>query len=130
MGAVLTIAAEDLRTFVDDRFASGTDPQGDPWVPLEPPTIAKRRKGAGGGEPSILVDTSILRNSITSKIRGNRITVGTNIPYGLFHQFGTEAMFERPFIPTGADFEDGIGQAEIRSIERMITAWVVRGELG
>jgi phage virion morphogenesis protein len=130
MGPVMAVAAEDLRAFVDDRFETGTDPQGDEWHSLEPATIRKRRKGGAGGQPTILVDTATLRNSTTAESTGDSLIVGTNVDYAAAHQLGTESMFERPFIPTGEDFKSGIGQAEMKNIKRMVTAWILRGELG
>jgi len=136
MEPVLAVMAEDMKQFVRDRFESGTDPMGDDWVPLEPATIAGRRKGrkgrkaAGGEKVRILVDTAILQNSINAEATKRRLIVGTNIEYALFHQEGTEAMFARPFIPVKADFATSIGEAEMKSFKRMITAYVLRGELG
>ena len=66
------------------------------WYPLSPDTIlARRREGRGH---KILIDTGILMNSITYKVEGNTLLVGTNVPYGAYHQHGTKNMIARPFL--------------------------------
>lgn len=57
-------------------FRSGTDPYGIPW---KPPVLRK-------GQP--LVDTGRLRSSISSRVIGQEVEVGTNLIYAPIHQFG------------------------------------------
>ena len=78
-----------LVTRIKLGFQSGTAPHGAPWRPLV----------LRAGQP--LLDTGRLRNSITSKIDGDRVLVGTNLTYshdgktwsaGRVHQFGATVL--------------------------------------
>lgn len=62
------------------RFQTSTDPQGRPWKPL------KRPRKRGGNKP--LLDTGMLRNSITSVPTATGVIVGSNLIYAAIHQFG------------------------------------------
>lgn len=116
---VLTVAAQDLTTFVDDRFETSTGPDGSEWKELDPRTVAarrgqtrktksgKRKKRTDAGSVQILVDTGRLRQSIATKIEGNTLTVGTNVEYAGVHQFGGEDVPARPYLPV---VETGEGQ--------------------
>lgn len=69
VGAAL---AENVRM----TFVMGASPYGVPWAPL------RHRKG----QP--LRDTGRLMNSITHRVVGNTVEVGTNVEYAPTHQFG------------------------------------------
>lgn len=49
---VLTVLAQDLRTFVDDRFATSTGPNGRPWADLSESALESRARRAAG--PSVV----------------------------------------------------------------------------
>lgn len=68
------------------RFIDGRGPDGNPWAPLSPVTIAKRRKEGRGAKP--LRDTGLLMNSIAHRVDGNSVIVGPREKYGAFQQFG------------------------------------------
>ena len=75
------------------NFARQSAPDGTPWAPLAPSTLARKRSGA------ILRETSALVNSIAA--RGpfqNTVRVGATMEYGVYHQFGTKRMPARPFL--------------------------------
>lgn len=57
-------------------FRSSTDPYGLPWLA---PVLRK-------GQP--LLDTGRLRNSVSSRVIGQEVEVGTNLIYAPIHQFG------------------------------------------
>jgi phage gpG-like protein len=84
---ITSVVAADLMTFVDDRFAGGTAPDGGAWAPL------KARVG------SVLIDTSRLRNSIFGRGQRTGLQFGTNVPYAGHHQLGTERIPQRAFLP-------------------------------
>lgn len=65
-----------LMTSIDQRFRSGTAPDGSPWRPL------RYRQG----QP--LVDSGRLRQSITRRVFSDAVEVGTNVVYAAIHQFG------------------------------------------
>lgn len=78
------IVAASLLGFKDSR-----DPYGQPWKPLAPATIARRRKGSS----TPLLDTGRLRNSITRRVLagGNGVEIGSNVIYAAIHNFGGRA---------------------------------------
>ena len=98
---------------VRKRFDNEVGVDGQRWDELAESTIkAKaRRKRTGkpyrtNAEPSaILKDTFTLRDSITYAIGQNRVSIGTNIEYGVF------AQSTRPFL--GVNNEDAIEIVEI-----------------
>lgn len=112
------------------RFGEQRDPDGKPWQPLAAATVAPRKKDYGKRGRikkraearlqgrKILIQTARLRNSISSKVSGTAVAVGTNVVYARIHQFGGKAgrgkkvtIPARPFLGiSGAD------QAEIRRI--------------
>lgn len=116
---VLTVAAEDVRTFVDDRFDTATAPDGTEWADLAPSTLLSRamkgtRKRKGGkrrrrsiealhnaiGAVKPLVDTGRLRSSIAVRVDRTGLTVGSNVEYAEYQQLGTrEGLKARRFLP-------------------------------
>ena len=74
-----------LRQSTQDRFNSGTDPEGNTWKPLLPAYAAIKRG------PSILVGSGMaggLQGSITFDTGPDYVAVGSNRIYAAVHQFG------------------------------------------
>jgi len=87
-------------------FRDSADPWGNPWAPLSPVTLLRRAARRTGGNPyrrdgrlkkaavqiigsaKPLLDTGRLRNSITFRIDGNGVVVGTNLVQAGMQQFG------------------------------------------
>lgn len=62
---VLTDQIQDLLVRrVKDRFEKERDPDGQPWAPLEEPTLARRRRAGGRSGQKILTQSRELRDSI------------------------------------------------------------------
>lgn len=59
-----------------------------PWEPLRPSTVARRRKGRGGGGHKILQDTGILRASFVKKDLRRGVAVGSPVKYSDKHEKG------------------------------------------
>jgi len=76
--------------WVDRQFQSQGGQGGTPWPRLSPNTIAARR----GGSSQILQDTGRLKSSFTHTLTGRGVSVGTNVEYASFHQFGTKGPYE------------------------------------
>lgn len=84
-------------------FSTGIDPNGKPWAPLRPATIAKKGHGI------ILVDRDPLMDSLTKRsdsgairaITDRMAVFGTSVPYAIFHQMGTSRLPIRA--PVGVD---------------------------
>ncbi len=126
MRPVLTIAAQDLKTLIDDRFTTSTAPNGSEWQPLKPETVERK----GSDKP--LIDTGILRNSINSQATRRTIRFGTNVPYARTHQFGRGAIPARPFLPidtSGRLVRSGPAGTEFEAMRQMIGHWVKTGEI-
>lgn len=66
------------------RFAAQTDPQGRPWAPLSPVTVARKRKNKG----LKLVLDGYLKDTMRYQITPTSIEFGTDRKYGATHQFG------------------------------------------
>ena len=100
LSPVLTVAAQDTKTLIDDSFRRSRGPDGKLWKELLPSTVKRRRQGRNRGarKATILVDTGILRNSMYSTSDKSSLTMGTNTPYAVYHQFGNGRML-RPFMP-------------------------------
>lgn len=74
-----------------DRFRTKRDPGGVAWANLAPETV--KSKNARGG---ILVDHGDLMRSITYHASSQAVAVGTDRPYGKYHQTGTNPYIIRP----------------------------------
>lgn len=132
----------------DMLFRKGQDPNGQPWAPLSPVTIARRnaRTPAGGESKGhqILVDRGILKNSLTqasnpygvNSTDANEVALGTNVAYARIHQDGgrvsiTKDSFGRTleqarsaFIPARPFI--GFGQQDEETIGEKVLAWLDR----
>lgn len=78
----------------DLSFRAQEDPWGAPWAPLSETTLARRR----GTSAHILRDTGRLANSISARVTGTAVEVGTNVIYAATHQFGrpTNRFYNTP----------------------------------
>lgn len=79
------------------RFLKEVDPDENKWAALSPATLRKKRTR------SILRETSILANSISSEHSGKKGRVYTNDEKALWHQYGTENMPARPILGINED---------------------------
>lgn len=97
------------------RFDREVDPNEKPWAPLQPQSIARKRR-AGYGDRKLLVQTGNLRSAIKA-IRGGTGTISTNtgagsrigiedpkvVKYARLHNQGRGGMPLRKFLGIGAD---------------------------
>ena len=81
----LLVKQQTQRHFIEQR-----DPDGNAWLPLSKNTVEyKQHKGsASSGSPKILIDTGNLWNSISYRVAGNTVFVGSDRLYGTYHQLG------------------------------------------
>jgi phage gpG-like protein len=97
----LAAIADDCREMIAEQFASQGGAEGTPWAPLAPSTLRRRR-----ASPSILYATGALRRSLTEpgaaghieELEDQSLTLGTRLPYALYHQTGTRRLPARPII--------------------------------
>ncbi|MNZ38299.1 Phage virion morphogenesis family protein [compost metagenome] len=73
---------EYLHLSTDDRFRAQVGPDGTPWAPLSPVTLA-RKKGN-----RILRESGTLQDTLRHQVSGNELSFGTDRPYGAAMQFG------------------------------------------
>jgi phage gpG-like protein len=133
---IMEVVAADVRTFVDDRFASGTDVDGVAFKALShtTETISPRRIG---GRP--LNDTTRLRRSFTTRTNPRGFTFGSNVVYAAAQNFGNPAnrvfgkasgpIPARPFLPVTPS---GLDLAPLAFWDRqreVIAHWVRTGEV-
>lgn len=78
---VMNAIAEGLRTSTQERFRTGTAPDGSRWTPS---------MRAQTGKGNTLVDSAGLKNSIQAKADASGAAVGTNKIYAATHQYGDE----------------------------------------
>lgn len=93
--------ADDFREMMARQFASQGSAEGTPWAPLAPSTLRRRRTS-----PSILYATGALLRSLTEpgaaghveELEDQSLTLGSGLPYALYHQTGTRRLPARPLI--------------------------------
>lgn len=111
-------AGVELRAAVIDGFRRSEDPAtGKVWAPNSDRTIDRK----GSSKP--LIDTARLRNSVASRVQGNLVFVGTNVPYAAPHQFGSpeQKIPQRRFLPGNAagQFFARSGSLAAQAVERI-----------
>ncbi|MGE7992543.1 phage virion morphogenesis protein [Pseudomonas sp. NPDC089554] len=74
--------AEYLHMSVDARARRQVAPDGSPWAPLSPRTLARKKGNKTLRESGALLDT--LRHQVSN----DELQFGTDRPYGALHQFG------------------------------------------
>ena len=88
---ILDESAAVLLNRIRDRFLDETDPDGNRWIPSR----ASMMRSGGG----TLFDTGRLFHSIQLYADGeDSRAIGTDVPYGVFHQFGTARLPKRQFL--------------------------------
>ncbi|SRR6266481_552483 len=88
---LLNIAGNVMRSSVEQTFRDQGSPAGS-WPPLAALTARHRTSGH-----KILIGKGRLKNSITFRVSGNQLAIGTNLKYAAIHQFGGEAGRRPPF---------------------------------
>jgi len=95
----LKLAGVHMYKSINENFQAQGRPTG--WRPLKEKTIKRRRKGKGVGTAQILLDTGVLRASVTSptpkkakaksiyRLSNDRLEIGTNLTYAMVHQKGS-----------------------------------------
>lgn len=67
------------------------------------------------------VDTGLLRNSVQTNIDGPlKATVGTNVEYAGYQEFGTRHQKGTPFLTPAADEQKKEFEKDVRNLERSL----------
>lgn len=91
--------ADDFRELISEQFASEGRAGGTPWTELAPSTLRRKRRAGS----SILYVTGALLRSLrdpgepghAEEFDGNTLTIGSRLPYALYHQTGVGWGFNR-----------------------------------
>lgn len=115
--------AEYLHQSTDDRFRRQVAPDGSPWAPLAPSTLAKKKDGR------ILRETGALQDTLRHSVSNNELAFGTDRPYGAIHQFGGKiehaARSQQVYFRQG---KDGlVGNRFVKKHQSNFSQWVTRG---
>ncbi len=133
--------AEALTSSSIARFNQQRDPEGKPWKPLALATVqggltsrsftkkGQIRKPAERKllRRKILIQSAQLRNSISSRVKGTTIHVGTNKKYARVHQLGGEAGRKTARVQVPARPFLGISDADQTVITRAVERHVLGG---
>ena len=115
--------AEYLHQSTDDRFRQQVAPDGSPWAPLAPSTLA-RTKGN-----KILRDKGTLQDTLRHSVSNNELSFGTDRPYGAIHQFGGKvehaARSQQVYFRQGKD--GSVGNRFVKKSKSNFAQWVTRG---
>lgn len=119
MGRILPAIGNILVANAQLTFRESRDPWGVAWAPLTATTLYQRAARRTGGKPykrdgtlkksaaaifataKPLLDTGRLRNSVTFRIDGSTVIVGTNVIYAGTQQFGAKKRSYKGRAPWG-----------------------------
>jgi phage virion morphogenesis protein len=115
--------AEYLHQSTDDRFRQQVAPDGSPWAPLAPSTLA-RKKGS-----QILRDKGTLQDTLRHSVSKNELSFGTDRPYGATHQLGGKiehaARSQQVYFRQGKD--GSVGNRFVKKSKSNFAQWITRG---
>jgi len=106
----LTEIADDFRAMIAEQFASEGRTGGTPWAPLAPSTARRRRSG------TLLNVTGALLSSLRDvgapghieETNGQTLTLGSRLPYAMYHQTGTGAGYGQTYMPVRVKGQRGM----------------------
>lgn len=124
----LKLIADDFREMVSEQFASEGAAGGTPWAELARSTLRSRRGSSG-----ILNSTGALLASLTDsdseghveETDGQSLSIGSSVPYALFHQTGAGRGFGLASILSGRGLGRGLPTRPIIVLtEERSAGWV------
>jgi phage gpG-like protein len=106
----LTEIADDFRAMIAEQFASEGRAGGTPWAALAPSTVRRRRSG------TLLNVTGALLSSLrdvgaaghVEEADGQTLTLGSRLPYAMYHQTGTGVGFGQTYMPVRVKGQRGM----------------------
>lgn len=115
--------AEYLHQSTDDRFRQQVAPDGSPWAPLAPSTLARKKGGR------ILRDKGTLQDTLRHNVSNNELAFGTDRPYGAIHQLGGKiehaARSQQVYFRQGKD--GSVGNRFVKKNKSNFAQWATRG---
>lgn len=116
--------AEYLHLSTDDRFRRKVSPDGSPWAPLAPSTLARKKRN----KDKILRESGMLQDTLRHHVSNNELDFGTDRPYGAIHQFGGPihhaARSQQVYFKAG---KEGVGNRFVKKSASNFAQWVTHG---
>lgn len=117
--AILDESAATIFARIRTHFLQQVDPAGLPWLPSMA-ALKRQQRGGGGGT---LYDTGTLFKSLQLFAPDDHTrAIGTDVPYGKFHEFGTVTLPQRMFLGFGPDDIETVQQVALRRITEALAA--------
>ena len=114
--------AEYLHQSTDDRFRQQVAPDGSPWAPLAPSTLARKKGGR------ILRAKGTLQDTLRHNVSSNELSFGTDRIYGAIHQFGGKVKHasrsQQVYFRQGQD--GSVGNRFVKKSKSNFAQWVTR----
>ncbi|WP_330925245.1 phage virion morphogenesis protein [Candidatus Sororendozoicomonas aggregata] len=102
-----TVESQTRRRLSEEKAA----PDGTPWAPLSDAWVTKKAERSSGGA---LEYQGHLVDSISYRVSGNEVAVGTGLIYGAIHQMGGEPVGlpipARPYLGLSGDNETELNE--------------------
>ena len=116
---------EYFQKSTQDRFASQAGPDGNPWAPLSPGYLNRKKKNS----TLILTLNAYLRRSIRYQVlASDTVAWGTNMEYAAIHQFGgTIAQAPQSRLTRFREVGGSTQFAKKRHTKGVSEKWVERG---
>lgn len=115
--------AEYLHQSTDNRFRQQVAPDGTPWAPLAPSTLARKKGGR------ILREKGTLQDTLRHNVSNNELDFGTDRPYGAIHQFGGKieqaARSQQVYFRQAKD--GSVGSRFVKKNKSNFSQWATRG---
>jgi len=103
------VMGETAVKLVQDEFKRSINPAGEPWAPVvrnrRKDRLARQRRARRGRAVRAdkpLVDTGVLKGSISNQTTGRTVRIVLPVPYASFHQYGTKHIRRRQIVPEGS----------------------------
>jgi phage virion morphogenesis protein len=80
---------EHLLESTQDRMSQEISPDGQPWEPLQPDTLANKSKTSQSNK--ILRGYGTLADTLNYQLNGDQLMFGSNMEYAATHQFGRDS---------------------------------------
>ena len=109
--AALALIADDFREMVAEQFASEGAAGGTPWAALAPSTLRRRRAGSSALNSTGALLASLIDAGSAGHVEeadGKTLTIGSDLPYAMYHQTGTGRGFGQAYVATGSGLGRGM----------------------
>ncbi len=83
LSPALKAIGEHIAETTKQRFETATAPDGTPWAPNSPATLARKK-----GNKPLIGELGALSTQINAQVSGNSVTIGSPLEYAAMQQFG------------------------------------------